>query len=598
MRQVEDLYAALPPKFVLDHYFEFLGLMDWRAQLEFFDEKKLNLPEIKDAILRNANEQSAKIPWYSRVWLRSFDVAEEAFNSFLKAGLLIKEGETFHKSQDFSQFYHLVKKTKSSARRQIAWAIWYLHCNAATLFHASELQGILSYNDKQYLGELQHLRVWKSRHEQVKVLRKSGNEWQIIEKPPTNSKAFLSMDLTHRLFAVISRIGSLGSIFSDQEMVEKIRELEFESIQKILRQFGLREEETGQWTINTRALELVKEVLFESFGICWPYFAVFTFENPYFKLGNNKAYVDIPNESIVSFLSQLQSLGEEHGNDLEILHQRASELKDTYNTDFEEKLGKSLKFMVRREAFGERKLGVQVRINWNNLSKFIDIFAKSNAPLEDKYEYLYSCRGMLAWMKSRPDADLNLKESVGVLAELDIQEINLMIKRFNDTLKTFRNKMRQKFVAEKHPFPKTLAYMSEILLSLKVIETCVKEGTIPTCYREMRKILENLSRVLFDDLLLFEGSDYFLKWAPLSKESPHQTDGSVIRLIGKIASMDLSSLYRKYNRFVHSDEKTWQIVPFSSVLEFKIFRYELSSFLDAISQILRSYSKKSTLIGE
>jgi len=591
MREVEKLYAVLSPKFVLDHYFEILSLIGWRAQLEFDDEGKLNLSEIRDAILRNAKEQSAKIPWYSRVWLRAFDVAEEAVNWLIEAGLLIKEGETFHKSQDFSQFYYLVKKTKSSARRQIAWAIWYFHCNNIPSFRASNLEAIFSYDDEQYLSELPSLSVWKAKHERVKMLRKSGKDWEITEIPPAHQRAFLSMNLTNRLFVAISRIGDPGTTFSDRGLVKKIEELEREEIQKTLRRYGFKEE-TGEWTIDSKTLELVRAVLSELFETIWPYFAVFAFKNPYFKLGNNKAYVDIPNESIVSFLNQLQSLGEEHGNDLEILHQSALELKDTYNTDFEEKLGKSLKFIVRREAFGERKLGVQVRINWNGFSKFMDTFAKSDAPLEDKYEYLYSCRGMLAWMKSRSDADLNLKESVEVLAGLDIQEINRMIKRFNDTLKTLRNKMRRKFVAEKHPFPKALAYMSEILPSLKVIETCVKEGTISTCYREMRKILENLSRVLFDDLLLFKGPDYFLKWDPLSKGSPHQTDGYAIRLIGKMADLDLSSLYRKYNRFVHSDEKAWQVVPFSSALEFKIFRYELSSFLDAISQIMCSYSKK------
>jgi len=87
MREVEKLYAVLSPKFVLDHYFEILSLIGWRAQLEFDDEGKLNLSEIRDAILQNAKEQSAKIPWYSRVWLRAFDVAEEAVNWLIEAGL-------------------------------------------------------------------------------------------------------------------------------------------------------------------------------------------------------------------------------------------------------------------------------------------------------------------------------------------------------------------------------------------------------------------------------------------------------------------------------------------------------------------------------
>lgn len=593
MQEVEKLCAALPPKFVLEHYFEILGLIGWRAQLEFADEKKLSLSEIRNAIIRNANEQIVKIPWYSRVWLRSFDVAEEAIDNLLGAGLLIKEGETFQKSQDFEQFYYLVKKTKHSAKRQIAWATWYLHCKGRTSFKASELFSLLSYEDEQYLGELPDLKFWKPKNEQVTVLQKCGTEWQVVGKPPMSPKAFLSLNLTNRLFGAISRIGDSGSVFSNQDLIRKIRELELENIQRSLGRLGF-EEEVEEWFIDDEGLESVKGVLAELFEEYWPFFGVVIFKNPYFKLENHTAYVDVPNELITGFLNQLESLGEDYGKDLEELRRKAVELKDEYNKYFEDNFDGSLKFVVRKEVFGwigEKMLGVQVRINWNGLFEFLDDFAQSNFSLEDKYEYLLLCRASLAWMKSRPAEDL--KKRVEVLAEPEIQEINRTIEECTTKLCALKDKIRVRFVVGKHLSPKAVAYLSEIVNTLKIIKNCVDEGTVSTCYREMRNILEGLSRVLFDDLLLFRGTDYFLKFDP-SFRTPLPSHSSVVKIIGKMANLNLNSFYGKYSSFVHSKEKEWQISPFSSVLEFKIFRCELSSFLKAISETLDSYLREAS----
>jgi hypothetical protein len=415
-------------------------------------------------------------------------------------------------------------------------------------------------------------------------------------------------------------------------------------------------------------------------------------------------------------------LGEEYGNDLEKLRQKALELKETHNSNFQENFGKSLKFVIRKETFGEKALGIQVKIEWNNLSKFLDDFAKSDMPLEDKYEYLFLCRSSLAWMKSAP-RETQMKESVKMFAEHEIQEINHMIEQFIDTLNALKDRMRLKFVVRKHLFPLTLAYLSEIVSTLDVVKNCVNEGTISTCYREMRKILESLSWAVFDDLLLFKRKDEYLfkfippfrmlskkwyEWAhkenailgnmselskllkniieaiylfgrsegyswttkkkiksalisnltyplfllstgvnkqlprkletliplydveelkapatedvenalmalkgkPLSQPdrrfarelvetltdkmpkkivAPYPSNEFVLSIVSKMLSLHLNSFYARYSYFVHSYDKAWQLFPFSSVLEFKILRDELQSFLNTISQTMHSY---------
>lgn len=175
MREVEELFAALPPKFVLDYYFEILSLIGWRAPLEFTDEKRMSLSEIRSSILSNANELKAKNPYHSRLWLRSLDVAEEVVDILLKAGLLVKEGETFQRSEGFLKACCMLKKTRFSAKRQVAWTIWYFHCKGMASFDADKILAALSYKNEHYLGELSDLGLWKSDGERVKILRKFGN---------------------------------------------------------------------------------------------------------------------------------------------------------------------------------------------------------------------------------------------------------------------------------------------------------------------------------------------------------------------------------------------------------------------------------------
>lgn len=139
-------------------------------------------------------------------------------------------------------------------------------------------------------------------------------------------------------------------------------------------------------------------------------------------------------------------MSEECGNDLEKLRREALEIKDEYNKRFEENFGKSLHFVIRKERFGEKALGLQVRINWKNFYKFLDDFAKSDASLEVKYEYLFLCRSSLAWMKSPPRED-QMKDSVKMFAESEIQEINRVIDQFIDALNTLKDKMRRRHLS-------------------------------------------------------------------------------------------------------------------------------------------------------
>jgi hypothetical protein len=72
---------------------------------------------------------------------------------------------------------------------------------------------------------------------------------------------------------------------------------------------------------------------------------------------------------------------------------------------------------------------------------------------------------------------------------------------------------------------------------------------------------------------------------------PYPSNRFVLEMVGLLTQQDLNSYYSEYSYFVHSYTETWQLLPFSSVLEFKILRHELSSFIKTLSRTLNAYLK-------
>ena len=70
---------------------------------------------------------------------------------------------------------------------------------------------------------------------------------------------------------------------------------------------------------------------------------------------------------------------------------------------------------------------------------------------------------------------------------------------------------------------------------------------------------------------------------------PYPSVSFVIQLLEKFSRFKLMKLYEAYSYFVHSYCASWQFYPFSSVLEFKIFKYELIKFIQVILRLLGFY---------
>jgi len=63
----------------------------------------------------------------------------------------------------------------------------------------------------------------------------------------------------------------------------------------------------------------------------------------------------------------------------------------------------------------------------------------------------------------------------------------------------------------------------------------------------------------------------------------------VLSFIDRLFSTKLQYMYDEYSFFTHSYFASWHIIPFSSVLEFKILKEEIKKFVNTITELLKKY---------
>jgi len=505
--KVEKIFASVPPKFLLDHYLNVLNLISWGRFVESEDREHFTISDLVEKLSRDAQRYHTVNPFYSRECSRSIAVVKEVLDELVSLGLLTKDGEVFRKTEDFPEFYHLLKnKVKRSLRRYVAWAILYLHhSKASNHFPTSEIVDLLSYSDREYLKEIPYLVKWKN-GSWLSLLEKRNEKWRLVEKPYQPTKSILLLDIYDRLHLAILELSRLKNELSSEEIITKVRELESKSVEGSIKKLGLKYRE-GNWFIGNKTIKRIKETLLRIEELEWPLFGVRSSTNPYFKIEGetHNVYVDMPNQLITEFIENFYSLAEKHKEDHEILYNESIKLANEFNTFLRENFGNWLFLSIRKEFFGKRLFGIRVKIDWSLFQKFLEEFAeRGDISLEDKYEYLSMCRFEIAWMRKEPSKEL-MERRVKSLSKDIVKEINITITSFIEMLYEKRRKYREKLMLKRKIAPLTLAYLPEIIQTFKLINECVKRGVISTCYREMRKTLESLSWVIIDDLLLFRG---------------------------------------------------------------------------------------------
>ena len=71
--------------------------------------------------------------------------------------------------------------------------------------------------------------------------------------------------------------------------------------------------------------------------------------------------------------------------------------------------------------------------------------------------------------------------------------------------------------------------------------------------------------------------------------APYPSNEFVLGCVDKIFHGKLLKKYKEYSHFVHSYFTSWHIFPFSSVLEFKVFKYELETFSQMVHDLIENY---------
>jgi hypothetical protein len=720
-KKIEEILAQIHPKFLLDHYWNILDLINWRGFVNSTDKEYFTISDLRDKITEEINSPSN--PFHLRICLRSKEVIDEVVSELVNAGLLIKEDEKFKKTDTLSEFCYLLKKKfQANLRRYVFWGLWYLYNHGSTSFSTAELVSLLSYPERDLYEEIPHLGKWKE-EQWFELLKKKEDRWKLIEEPHP-SKSTLIRDIYNRLFTSISKLSKDKTEFYGEEIISTLRELEQNSAERILKNAGLKCEK-DIWKIDEEVLKIIKILL--RVPAKWPSFGHIIstkHDFKYFKLQSKQIYVDIPTTFFQGFLGELGRIGE---NDPEKAYEKARELAVDYNRNLEREIGGWIRFVATKQFFGYKPFGIQLRINWDGFNTFLDEFAERDKGMWEKYSYILDCRAPSLKIILRADLK-ELQDEVREICEEEIKQIDQKAEDLIDKIEDFRDNLlkissRRKTIPI---YPLTLLYFPEMLSILNTFPFLVEKGAITSCYREMRKILENLSWVIFDDLLFFRVknrrekdeisllspyrfiSKEWYDWASqnqymirnlgqlkkeikfLSEEIYHYgkrkgynwneekiietffenisyptflmlinadaqippelegivpqyevktlrdlairdldniikdlkhkrlsksdeefidklsekldleiksskliplypSNDFVIGFVSKVSSINLQKLYNEYSHFIHSYFTSWHIFPFSSVLEFKIYKHQLQIFADAIRGLMNYY---------
>ena len=272
----------------------------------------------------------------------------------MSLGLLVKENGMLRKSNEYSKIYRVLKfGIRSSCRRLVAWAVYYLYHKGITKFSTGELLSELSYSDEEYRAELPYLYVRKN-GVWTRLLEKRGDTWILIAEPYYPSKPLLLLDISYRLSLAISELAKSKREFSEWEILTKLREMEARSLERMLKRLKIRRDD-GRWVIDEQTLANIRKLLLEAeLPMRWPFYGVLIVKSSYFKLLGSQSrtlYVDMPNSIISEFLDRLEAACKQYENVQDEMIKQVKSLVEEYNKVLERELGPWLKLNVRKAAF-------------------------------------------------------------------------------------------------------------------------------------------------------------------------------------------------------------------------------------------------------
>lgn len=283
------------------------------------------------------------------------------------------------------------------------------------------------------------------------------------------------------------------------------------AINQILQSIGISIEGDNCKILPKAAAEAETAILYA----IWPSYAIAHIEGSPVRLSSRHIKVDIPNNLFSEFIEKLMSLYELQGMNGYELHTKCREIEKQTNTEISDYLrdlvhdkSKHYKpwfkiYVSKNIKRADKAVQVAYRVNWKGFNDFQKQLVERDITLSEKYEYLVRCRGRLGSVLNSRSYLPEIQDKIKKASASEMKNIDKSMNELVSLLINYNGALGR----NKHAFYMlTLEYIPELINTTKALAVLAKNGAISSCYREMRKMIENLAWVLLDDILLMEMS--------------------------------------------------------------------------------------------
>jgi len=115
----DQILAKLPPKVILDHYWEVLNVIDWKTLL-IAESQEFTIKDIiayfSKEIERKRNHEK---DYYCKLLKEAKDVTEETIAYLTNVGLIKIDGDKLVKTREYSEFIKFLKFLKEYFKKKV-----------------------------------------------------------------------------------------------------------------------------------------------------------------------------------------------------------------------------------------------------------------------------------------------------------------------------------------------------------------------------------------------------------------------------------------------------------------------------------------------
>jgi hypothetical protein len=507
-----QLLAGISPVFSLDYYryvLDAIMLLPFKKKSDLFSES-----ELLDYLSRpeGGSNNSYILGIASRAQFEFRNVMDQ----IASIGLVVKTEGGLKKADYFDATRGFIRLFSSPDQRLLIWCLHYLGHSGVNNFRTSDILNLIQYDEMMIEREINYQLDWKGdeRSYLASILRRMDGKF--ILDPDENlrrirEKKLLAHDCNTRILVALSEISEYSKETTTKEILSKLSDLEKHRAEAVLIHNNLHLE-SGRWIVGSETLKRIQNELRES---SWPYYNISYFKDSIVKIGSNSNFVDLPNSKLWEFWLETRIICEEHKEELNTAYSLALTRIGEQNAWLDSYLGglvgiengyKSwVSLGIRRNPTGTRRFVIQTNIRWDEFFDFLEALAASERlKLFEKYEYLDYCKAPASMVSKDPTEIERVQGSVKPLVTEELSIISNALEELRNEIEQVRKRLANVSQRKRIGFY-TSRYIPEMLTIVQGLQIVAEKGAIPSCYREMRKLIENLCWAISDDILTLRG---------------------------------------------------------------------------------------------